>query len=206
LRLSNVKNYRYDWVWNKVCGSNFMNLKKMPFKICENIMVFSSLSNFTFNPQRIWRTEKSLNRDPIGSSRQRKLTNTEVEHYSMMRTGVLELEADGKKHPVNLIEFCVFEKGRYEFRHPTKKPTALMQYLVETYTNEGDTVLDFTMGSGTTGVACKNLNRRFIGIELDEKYFEIAKTRIMGNKGQASPLPDVPIIKSTGHVQLDMFD
>ena len=79
------------------------------------------------------------------------------------------------KNPTTLIQFSKIRKGSL---HPTQKPVALMEYLIKTYTNEGETVLDFTMGSGTTGVACKNLNRKFIGIELDQDYFEIAKKRI----------------------------
>jgi len=79
------------------------------------------------------------------------------------------------KHPIDIIRFSVHENGRYKIKHPTKKPMALMEYLIKTYTNEGETVLDFCMGSGTTGVACRNLNRNFIGIEKDLEYFEIAK-------------------------------
>ena len=162
LRMSNIKNYKYDWVWNKVKGGNFAILKYQPYKIHENIMVLSY---------------KTHNYYPI-KTKQNKRTG---KIYSSSDSAPLKYN-DGKervytdKHPKSILEASnANQKGKV---HPTQKPVALMEYLIKTYTNENETVLDFSMGSGTTGVAAKNLNRKFIGIELDEDYFDIAKKRI----------------------------
>lgn len=175
LRLSNIKNYKYDWIWDKVAGANFMNLKNRPFKTHENILIFSKNSNFTFNPIKVPRTEKSIRRQPIGKERVIK-GEGEVEFYNLKRINVHLI--GGLKHPIDIIRFSIHEKGRYNFRHPTKKPVALFEYLIKTYTNEGDLVLDNCAGSGTTGVACKNLGRNYILIEKDREYCDIAEDRI----------------------------
>ena len=177
---SNIKMFKYEWIWDKISGANFMNLKNRPFKVHEEILVFSKVSDFVFNPIRIPRSEKSLKRDPAGKRVSRKLYKEKVEHYGAERTKQLQLSEDGLKHPIDIITFSIHESGRYKIRHPAKKPVALMEYLIKTYTNEGETVLDFCMGSGTTGVACRHLNRDFIGIEKDPKYFKIAQERICG--------------------------
>ena len=181
LRMSNIKNYKYDWIWNKISGANFMNLKNRPWKTQEQLIVFFNEANITFNPKRVPRTAASLKRLPAGESRKyvRCESNSIAEHYGMKHAGRNEYTPKGGlKHPIDIIEFNRREKNPMNIKHPTKKPVALMEYLVKTYTNENETVLDFTMGSGSTGVACKNTNRRFIGIELDDNYFEIAEKRI----------------------------
>jgi site-specific DNA-methyltransferase (adenine-specific) len=155
-----------------------MNLKNRPFKTQENILVFSKSANFTFNPIRVYRTEKSLKRHEAGSIAIINSSGTYVEHYGAKKNTKAKLHEDGKKHPIDIITFSIVEKGRYKIKHPTKKPVALLEYLIKTYTNEGETVLDNCMGSGTTGVACINTNRNFIGMELNDKYFEIAKKRV----------------------------
>jgi len=178
---SNMGMFKYEWIWDKVGGANFMNLKNRPFKTQEQILVFSKTANFTFNPIRAYRSSGSLKRHPEGIAVDRELPPHKLEHYQTETHSRLKLSADGMKHPIDIIRFSVHENGRYKIKHPTKKPMALMEYLIKTYTNEGETVLDFCMGSGTTGVACRNLNRNFIGIEKDLEYFEIAKRRIGNN-------------------------
>ena len=156
LRMSNIKNYKYDWVWKKSNVMGFLNSKKRPLKEIENIMIFNSK---IYNPQ-------GLKVNTKGKNRQGK------------NTGVT-----GKYNSVNFSTHTNYPKTIQYFKnerglHPTQKPVELMEYLIKTYTNENETVLDFTMGSGSTGVAAKNLNRSFIGIELDEKYFNVAENRI----------------------------
>jgi len=170
--------FKYIWVWNKIQGSNFFNLNYMPFKTHEDIIIFSKKGKITFNPIKVFRSEESLKRQPIGTERIIKRKTSKIDHYNAMVDRSGSLGKEGLKHPVSIIKFSNVEEGRYDFKHPTKKPVKLMEYLIKTYTNEKETVLDFTMGSGTTGVACKQLNRDFIGIELDEKYFKIAEKRI----------------------------
>jgi len=164
LRMSNIKNYKYDWVWEKEQGSNYAVVKYMPFKVTENISVFSMKTN-TYNPQM------GVGRLYKDTRRKRNL------EHSTKQTTKKEINNKGTRYPRNKLYFVNDTKKGNSF-HPTQKPVALMEYLIKTYTNENETVLDFTMGSGTTGVACKNLNRKFIGIELDKGYFEIAKNRI----------------------------
>jgi DNA modification methylase len=170
LRMSNIKNYRYDWLWDKVVGSNFINAKKMPLKVFENISVFYKKQS-TYNPQMEER-DKTKERPKTNSKAINKITNTQITVNSTINK---------QKYPVNKI---VFNRLSGELNsscnslHPTQKPVALLEYLIKTYTNENDIVLDNCMGSGSTGVACKNLNRNFIGIELDKEYYEIAKKRI----------------------------
>lgn len=179
LRLSNLKEYRYDWVWNKVTAANFMNIKNRPFKTHENIMIFSDSANFTFNPQRIIRTEESLKRHPIGKSSIAKKGGWQDTHYGELKGATILLSDDGKKHPIDIIEFNKsIEKRSSIITHPTKKPLDLLKYLVLTYSKEGDIILDPFMGSWTTARACKDLGRDFIGFELEEKYCEIGEKRL----------------------------
>jgi site-specific DNA-methyltransferase (adenine-specific) len=159
LRMSNIKNYKYDWVWNKKAFANQMMAKKQPLRITENILVFNSK---IYQPQGLVECNKITKQgskitDNIGGGKRKT-----------------EYEQTHTNYPRNILEFS---KDRPSF-HPTQKPVALMEYLIKTYTNEGELVLDFTMGSGSTMVACKNTSRRGIGIEMDDKYFDIAKKRI----------------------------
>ena len=162
LRISNIKGFKYDWIWNKKNISNPMLAKYQPLKQHEVISVFSKKPHF-YNPIKT----------DLESSRVWK-QYSESRYTSSNTTG-----KSGKtkgKYPKTIIEFSnAKQKGKL---HPTQKPVALLEYLIKTYTLENETVLDFTMGSGSTGVAAKNLNRKFIGIEMDDKYFEIAKNRI----------------------------
>ena len=178
LVLSNVDNFRSEWIWNKISGANFFNLRNRPLKTQEQVLVFCRKADFTFNPMRISRTEKSLQRDPVGSTGGRRIYSRVVEHYGSSRSEFLKLSPDGKKHPIDIITFGVRSDRNNATKHPTQKPVALMEYLINTYSNEGETVLDNCFGSGTTGVACCKTNRQFIGIEMEEKYCEVAAKRI----------------------------
>lgn len=158
---SNMKDFRYCWVWDKKKGGNIMSLRWQPYKVHEDIAVFSSLPHF-YNPQKTKQNPRTGRTYSAGEA-------NGIRNY-----GDVRLYSD--KHPRSIIEVSnANQSGKV---HPTQKPVALMEYLIRTYTNEGETVLDNTMGSGTTGVACMNTGRNFIGIERDEKYFEIAKQRI----------------------------
>ena len=167
LRMSNIKNYKYDWVWNKGRGTDFLNSKRKPLSSYENISVFY-LKQPTYNPQFWFSTP--YDRGLV------KHSNNTMECYGKTND-VISSSEDGRRYPLNIININKLSGHKKNF-HPTQKPTDLLEYLIKTYTNENETVLDFTMGSGSTGVACMNTNRRFIGIELDESYFNIAKQRI----------------------------
>ena len=167
LRMSNIKNYKYDWLWDKVNPSGFQLAKYQPLRLIENIIIFG------YN---------KINYYPIKTPRDKIKTS---KHYgNSSESNPLSKIDDGFKRsykeyfPKNVLKFS--NANRTNRKHPTQKPIALLEYLIKTYTNENDTVLDFTMGSGSTGVACKNLNRNFIGIEKDENYYNIAKQRIEG--------------------------
>ncbi len=166
---SNLKYFKYDWCWRKPKGTGHLNAKKMPMRDKEDIVVFYG-KPCTYNPQF---TSGTPYKDKAGKDH--SATTSMTDSYGAYNN--FRNDNEGKRYPKQVLEFGVVERGTV---HPTQKPVALMEYLIKTYTNEGETVLDFTMGSGTTGVACKNLNRKFIGIELDEKYFNIAKERITG--------------------------
>jgi site-specific DNA-methyltransferase (adenine-specific) len=161
---SNMKMFKYCWVWEKEQGTNQFLAKIQPMKKHEDVVVFGD-GKVLYNPQFTrgrWITsvrDKYERKDPI-TGQQLKPT---------------VYDNNGKSYPVSIIKVQRELANRF---HPTQKPVKLMEYLIKTYTNEGETVLDFTMGSGTTGVACVNLNRQFIGIEKDDKYYEIAKKRI----------------------------
>ena len=192
LRVSNLNNFKYDWIWEKQKASNFMGAKYGPLKYHEVISVFSDNTHF-YSPQKYKVLEieeilkldkKRLNElfisrdyDRFGKVDRRKTINnptTNKEHIGNPITRTRNAD-DGYRNPKSIIKI---NKKINTNIHPTQKPVALMEYLIKTYTNEGDTVLDFTMGSGTTGVACVNINRKFIGIELDEGYYKIASERI----------------------------
>lgn len=166
LVLSNLKLFRYELVWEKTRASNSMQVKKQPSAIHENIIVFYK-NQPTYNDLKFKVDEKYIDkRKSINDSFYNK------GHYQ----GVMKRKADdGWRHPQSILPFnSVWKKDM----HPTEKPVELLEWLIKSYTNEGETVLDNCMGSGSTGVACISTNRRFIGIELDEGYFNIAKQRI----------------------------
>ncbi len=161
LILSNPTNFKYRLTWVKDGYTNFLNAKKQPLRQIEDICVFYHQQP-TYNPQfKDGKPYKQLSGIPKG--------NYDVPHCKRVET-----INDGKRYPTDFLEFGKVKKTI----HPTQKPVDLLEYLVKTYTNEGDVVLDNCMGSGSTGVACVNTGRKFIGIELDKGYFEIAKERI----------------------------
>lgn len=171
LRMSNIKNYKYDWVWEKDKGTNFAISNKQPLRKTENISVF-------------YKKQPHYNSQGKKLDKPYKHTLPVSKSDSSRGAGSHNLNNDGsrkyayythsKKH--NLIYFA--RDNANKGLHSTQKPVALMEYLIKTYTNENETVLDFTMGSGSTGVACVNTKRNFIGIEMDDNYFEIAEQRI----------------------------
>lgn len=169
LRMSNIKNYKYDWVWNKKLAGNAILAKRQPLKIHENVIVFNSK---IYYPQM---TKGKMRRKMTGGM---NTNNVDTIHNS---SSYQEEYKNDLYYPQSIQEFTVanLRKGRL---HPTQKPVELLEYLIKTYSKDGDTILDNCMGSGSTGVACKRLNRSFIGIELDEKYFKIAKKRIEGSE------------------------
>ena len=166
LVMSNPKMFKYEWIWEKHKGTNFQTVKYQPFKVHENVLVFGG-SNYY--PQMSNGTPYK----PRGSHN----INKKGGMWEGKKVGYAKDFDSSKRYPVSKLYFANHNQKANSF-HPTQKPVALMEYLIKTYTNDGETVLDFTMGSGTTGVACINTGRNFIGIELDENYFEIAKKRI----------------------------
>ena len=169
---SNIKNYKHSWVWHKKNAGNILVAKYQPLKTTEDVIVFT-------------KNNKRVNYYPIFSNNHKDRTKEKPvtkksDLFSGIKSGEFKHTDKNKRgdqrYPKHLIEFSnASQKGKF---HPTQKPVDLLEYLIKTYTLENEIVLDFTMGSGTTGVACLNTNRKFIGIELDEKYFEMAKNRI----------------------------
>jgi len=180
LVMSNPKWFKYQWVWEKSKASNFVHAKYQPLKAHEDICVFSSSgaaqgSKFPmmYLPQKT-----------AGKPYNKGVGHKENLHLSggLTKKDTQELvNVSGDRSPRSVIYFATSESEGRAGLHPTQKPVALMEYLIKTYTLEGETVLDNCMGSGSTGVACKNLNRNFIGIELDPEYFKIAEKRINEN-------------------------
>ena len=169
LRCSNLEMYKYDWIWQKENGTNFATVKYQPFRKTERICVFGNFAT-SFNRKR----PKNYNPQfDMGEPYKikRKAGQREILHTGANKA--TELDNTGYRYPTDILIFKN-EKGL----HPTQKPVALLEYLIKTYTNEGDVVLDNCMGSGSTGVAAVNTGRDFIGIELDTDYFQTAANRI----------------------------
>lgn len=181
---SNIKNFKFVWYYKKLIASNFANAKYQPMKHIEDVCVFTKnggvVNYYPLMQKRAESGKKRLetpywtNSQPYNETMNNLTRNNAGKEYDK------EL-----KFPENIQTFNNRAKGARGF-HPTQKPIELMEYLIKSHTKENDFVLDFTMGSGTTGVACKNLNRKFIGIEKDEKYFEIAKNRIENTEVQTT--------------------
>lgn len=177
LRISNIKEYKYDWVYVKSQATNFLNAKKQPLRNNENILVFYN-KQCKYNPQ--------MKKGKPYICKSGKQSESVSSDKNITKGGYVTIN-NGERYPLSVMDCYNSETGL----HPTQKPVALMEYLIRTYTNEGDTVLDFTMGSGTVGVACIKTNRNFIGIEFNPekdkegnlvepaKYFNIAVDRII---------------------------
>lgn len=167
LMMSNKKMWRYNLVWDKVLTSGFLNANRMPLRQHEDICVFYKKLP-TYNPQKF---EGKPNHSK-GKPKENKNNN----NYGTFNFVDNSKELGDMKHPTSII--TVSKPHPSKMLHPTQKPVDLLEFLIKTYTNEGELVLDNCMGSGSTGVACLNTNRKFIGIELDDKYFEIAENRL----------------------------
>jgi site-specific DNA-methyltransferase (adenine-specific) len=181
LRMSNIKDYKYDWIWNKVTGSGHLNSKIKPMQQTENIMIFNAKGVYRPIKERI--SDYELKKKLQKISKLKSYTNNTQEITGKRKELSYKdrnLNDYKTNYPSNIITISKYSKECNNTKriHPTQKPIELMEYLIKTYTNEGETVLDFTMGSGTTGVAAINLKRNFIGIEKDKKYFDIATKRI----------------------------
>ena len=169
---SNLKMYKYKWFWKKDRPSGFLNAKKIPLKDVEEILVFYKKCPI-YNPQ-FW---EGIPLHGMGTKyKEGNLGNNNYGKFASHTNPSANREGDTKKYPRQVLEF----KRPHPPIFPTQKPVDLCEYLIKTYTNEGDLVLDNCMGSGSTGVACKNLNRKFIGIELNSETFNLAKDRIEG--------------------------
>lgn len=175
LGCSNLSLLRYEWIWKKNISTGFMNAKKMPLKIHENILVFYRELP-TYNPQLVSGKPYKMKRGGKADTGP-NYGKVGIE----IRTPTIN---EGTRYPNTVLEF-----SRECGLHPTQKPVPLFEYLIKTYTNENDTVLDCCMGCGTTGVACIKLNRKFIGIDLDPTYFDIAKRRIEEEKNKLNIIP-----------------
>ena len=158
---SNLEMFKYQWVWDKVRGSNFATVKIRPFNSHEDVVVFYAKQP-TYNPQMVEGKPYTQKQGYVGESKQTGLYRKEVITVN-----------EGVRYPLSIIK-----QSKESGFHPTQKPVALMEYLIKTYSNEGETVLDFTAGSFSTGVACVNTGRSFIGIEKDENYFNTGVNRI----------------------------
>lgn len=170
LRLSNIKNYKYDWVWDKVKGTGFLNAKKQPMRCHELLCVFYR-KQCTYNPQKTQGHRRKV------STAAHKANCRKTENYG--QHGLTSYDST-ERYPRSIQ--VISADTQKSSLHPTQKPVALLEYLIRTYTNPGDTVLDNCMGSGSTGVACVNTGRNFIGMELDEGYFKVASERIEKNR------------------------
>ena len=177
LRMSNIKNYKYDWVWDKMIKGSPLTAKIKPMKQTEYIHIFGK-GKILYNPQMIQLSEEEYKKKI--SKLSKKSYSSDIYTKGPLGKEKRDLTNYDKEYPNNIISINKLSKecNNKKRVHPTQKPVELMEYLIKTYTNKNAIVLDFTMGSGSTGVACVNTNRKFIGIELNEKYFEIAKKRI----------------------------
>jgi len=178
LVMSNPKWFKYEWIWKKAVGSNFATLKYMPMKEHENILVFGK-GTLKYNPIMQERSPNGLKRIQYGHSG----GTTGEANGGLAFKGFDSCTYDDKRYPSSVQYFNNRDKDRG--LHPTQKPVALMEYLIQTYTNENDIVLDNCMGSGTCGIACLHTNRQFVGIEKDEHYFQVAKERIEKEKTES---------------------
>lgn len=175
LRMSNIKMFKYDWVWKKSRPTGFAWAKYRPLSGHEFIHVFFKKQC----PYYPIKTKGKPNNIQSNKAQASEVTPNNIGNRVVNSQPILKkvkVDTTGMKFPTKIIEFKSLAPQKIMV--PTQKPVALLEYLIKTYTLENETVLDFTMGSGSTGVACKNLNRKFIGIEKDDKYFEIAKNRI----------------------------
>ena len=172
---SNLKMLKYEWIWEKTQATGYLNAKKMPMKAHENILVFYKNAP-TYNPQ------KTNGHKPINSYIKYIETQNKTQLYGEMKR---EISGGGEtdRYPRSVLSFS--SDKQHNYLHPTQKPISLIEYFVNTYTNEGELVLDNTFGSCTTGIACINTNRNFIGIENSKEYFDISIDRINRKRNES---------------------
>lgn len=179
LGYSKISWLKYEWIWSKISTTGHLNAKRMPLRSHENILVFYRKQP-TYNPQKTDRSEKEIRRgwkNKTYSFLGKENNNTG--NYGKFLNNVSDHYEFDKKHPNTIITYSNGNGwSKKNALHPTQKPVELMEYLIKTYTNQGETVLDNCMGSGTTGVACKKTGRHFIGIEKDENYYNVAVRRV----------------------------
>lgn len=168
LMLSNEKMWKYNLIWNKVLPSGFLNANRQPLRSHEEIVIF-------YNKQPTYNPQKTIGNPNHGKGKGKSSTNNNYNKYNFQDN---KQSLGNMKHPKSILTFP--KEHPSKMVHPTQKSVQLCEYLIKTYTNEGETVLDNCMGSGTTGIACRNTGRKFIGIELEENYFRIAEARIKG--------------------------
>jgi len=169
LGASNLPMLKYEWIWEKTAATGHLNAKKAPMKAHENILVF-------YGKQPTYNHQMTHGHKPTNSFTKRDDADGDCYGKTVSVSG----GGSTSRYPRS-VQIFKSDKQKSSL-HPTQKPVALMEYLIKTYTNEGETALDFTMGSGTTGVAAVNIGRKFIGIEMDDHYFDVAKGRILGGK------------------------
>lgn len=169
LRISNIKDYKYDWYWQKERLTNIFQVKKRCGKVIENIVVF-------YKKQPIYNPQKNEHNGPLVRNKIGCDAGFSITQSGKSKIRPNEYSDDGTRFPIQILKFN--RENQRNLLHPTQKPVKLLEYLIKTYTDEEMTVLDNCMGSGSTGIACINTNRNFIGIELDKNYFNIAKKRI----------------------------
>lgn len=178
---SNRKMFRYEIIWKKNQPLGFLNAKKMPLRVHENICVFYKHLP-TYHPQMRVLSEEDRKKKGIQIGRKRIQVDRTCQQYQKICGEYVYIE-QGKRYPHDVINFSnwngvIYGNNKNATKHPTQKPVPLLEYLINTYSNEQDVVLDNCMGSGSTGIACMNTKRKFIGMEIDKKYFDIAKQRI----------------------------
>ena len=181
LRVSNLKMFKYDWVWSKNTSAGFVHAKNMPLKKHENVMIFSKApmghKSLLKDKRMVYNPQDLIEKKTIYKRNKTNCVNVIGARPSHKK----EFESDFTNYPISIIE--TKQGSNNLFVHPTQKPVALMEYLIKTYTNGGELVLDFTCGSGSTLIGCLNTNRRGIGIEMDENYYNIATKRIEDARG-----------------------
>jgi len=170
---SNIRNFKYRFLWEKDQCANFLVAKHCPLRYTEDILIFTK-NKLKVNYYPIMRSGNGHNKQ-LNKTEKRSDNINKINKRKTIKDLKVKNNSGKQRYPKDILTFKTKHKNRI---HPTQKPVALMEYLIKTYTNEFETVLDFTMGSGTTGVACCNTNRDFIGIELDKDYFKIAEERI----------------------------
>lgn len=171
LMMSNKSWFKYNWIWRKNNSTGFLNAKKQPLRVTETISVFGNKGQNRYYPQMIKGKEHITETHSA----------TKFSIYSKQEDRSCPNKKSDEYYPTNIIEGKEYSISNHGRQHPSQKPVSILEYFIKTYTEEGMTVLDNTMGSGSTGVAAKNLNRNFIGIEMNKEYFDIAKNRIEGD-------------------------